>query len=103
MYKCNRCHKDLARISYIEPDWTGKKYRRGQIRPPLCRPCWEKANEEATMQSKQVIHTNEETKITLDFSVEQIEILEKRAGKVGVEAYILNVLFRSHKKASGVK
>lgn len=52
--QCGRCGIDLQRISYVEPDWKGF-YNGASIlyrRQPLCRPCWEKADEEAREAAK---------------------------------------------------
>ncbi len=47
-YKCNKCGIALDEIKYVEPDWTGY-YKRNPFttRPPLCEPCWRKADREA--------------------------------------------------------
>lgn len=46
MPKCNRCGTELERIRYIEPDWSGGPTDTGS-RPPLCEPCWKRADAEA--------------------------------------------------------
>ena len=41
---CSQCGVELKKIRYIVPDWKGE--RAGFIRPPLCKPCWVKADAE---------------------------------------------------------
>jgi len=39
---CSRCGQVLYRIDFVEPDWEGQ-FKSGP-RPPLCEPCWRKAD-----------------------------------------------------------
>lgn len=41
---CNRCGVQLDKIRYLEPDWGGHYDGLAERRPPLCKPCWQKAD-----------------------------------------------------------
>ena len=45
---CSRCGTSLKEISYAEPDWSGYSMQHPEEqRPPLCEPCWKKADQDA--------------------------------------------------------